>query len=332
MRSVENTLCALSVALLAAGCASNPGADAPSRRLPPQPLPKPRAKPVAPPVDAAAQRGFDEARRALAAGQTAEAERRFLALTQSNPELGGPHASLGLIYQQAGKTGEAVLQFEAAVKASPQQPAYLNQLGVAYRQQGQFDKAREAYEKAIALAPDHATAMLNLGILNDLYLGDPSSCAGAVRTLSAADTGRRRDGQQMGRRPEEPQAADAGGEGQVMKSASTARDCTCLRQPWPAARPWRRTAPTSTAARSSATASCPRCCTSCRGRSRCPASCRAGRWSACSTKRWPRSTATCSAASCATTSSCSQPGAPLPCQPSETPRSPSPPLSSESPR
>ena len=60
---------------------------------------------VAPPVDAAAQRGFDEARRALAAGQTAEAERRFLALTQSNPELGGPHASLGLIYQQAGKTG-----------------------------------------------------------------------------------------------------------------------------------------------------------------------------------------------------------------------------------
>ena len=45
---------------------------------------------------------------------------------------------------------------------------------MAYRQQGQFDKAREAYEKAIALVPDHATAMLNLGILNDLYLGDPA--------------------------------------------------------------------------------------------------------------------------------------------------------------
>ncbi len=45
---------------------------------------------------------------------------------------------------------------------------------MAYRQKGQFDKAREAYEKAIALAPDHAIAMLNLGILNDLYLGDPN--------------------------------------------------------------------------------------------------------------------------------------------------------------
>jgi tetratricopeptide (TPR) repeat protein len=170
MRSVENTLCALSVVLLAAGCASNAGPDAPAAAA----TTKAASKTVAPPVDANAQRGFDEARRALAAGQTAEAERRFLALTQSNPELGGPHASLGLIYQQAGKTVEAVLQFEAAVKASPLQPAYLNQLGVAYRQQGQFDKAAEAYEKAIALAPEHATAMLNLGILNDLYLGDPN--------------------------------------------------------------------------------------------------------------------------------------------------------------
>jgi tetratricopeptide (TPR) repeat protein len=175
MRSVEHTLCALSVALLAAGCASNPGpvqdqaaASAPAAAA------KAASGTAVAPVDAAAQRSFDEARRALAAGQTAEAEARFLALTQSNPELGGPFASLGLIYQQAGKTSEAVLQFEAAVKASPQQPAYLNQLGVAYRQMGQFDKAREAYERAIALAPDHATAMLNLGILNDLYLGDPA--------------------------------------------------------------------------------------------------------------------------------------------------------------
>ena len=168
MRSVENTLCALSVALLAAGCASNPKADAPD------PTAAAAKSAVVQPVDSAAQRSFDAARRALAAGQTAEAEARFLALTQSNPELGGPFAGLGLIYQQAGKPAAAVLQFQAAVKASPQQPAYLNQLGVAYRQQGQFDKARQAYEAAIALAPGHATAMLNLGILNDLYLGDPA--------------------------------------------------------------------------------------------------------------------------------------------------------------
>lgn len=169
MRSVESALCALSVALLAAGCASSPKPETPAAAAPAQSA----ANATAPLVDAGAQRSFDDARRALAAGQTAEAEARFLALTRSHPEFGGPFAGLGLIYLQAGKTDAAVLQFEAAVKAGPQQPGYLNQLGVAYRQQGQFDKAREAYEKAIALAPEHATAMLNLGILNDLYLGDP---------------------------------------------------------------------------------------------------------------------------------------------------------------
>ena len=49
---------------------------------------------------------------------------------------------------------------------------YLNQLGIAYRQQGQFAKSRDAYQRALALDPGYAAALLNLGILYDLYLGD----------------------------------------------------------------------------------------------------------------------------------------------------------------
>jgi tetratricopeptide (TPR) repeat protein len=37
---------------------------------------------------------------------------------------------------------------------------------------GQLGKAREAYEQAIALDPDYALALLNLGILYDVYLWD----------------------------------------------------------------------------------------------------------------------------------------------------------------
>jgi Flp pilus assembly protein TadD len=172
MRYVEHGLCALALAALGA-CASNPEAD-PQRhgRASPASAAASAAAPAPVPVDAQAQRSYDEARRALTAGQLTQAERGFVALTQSNPELGGPHAGLGQIYLQTGKPAEAVLQFEAAVRASPKQPVYLNQLGVAYRQQGQFDKAREAYEQAISLAPDYAAPMLNLGILNDLYLDD----------------------------------------------------------------------------------------------------------------------------------------------------------------
>ena len=156
------------VCAIGAGCASKPEARAEAGRD------ATATAPVAPAaaVNPAVQQAFDDARRALAAGQAQQAERGFRALTESNPELGGPHANLGLMYRQTGKLPEAVPALERAVQASPQQPAYFNQLGVAYRQQGQFNKAREAYERAIALAPDYAAPQLNLAILYDLYLGD----------------------------------------------------------------------------------------------------------------------------------------------------------------
>ena len=129
-------------------------------------------QPAEAPVSAAAQRAFDDAARALKAGRTEEAERGFRALTQSNPELGGPHANLGVMHRQAGRLDESVAALERAVSASPQQPLYFNQLGISYREKGQFAKAREAYERAVALDPDYAAAHLNLGILYDLYLRD----------------------------------------------------------------------------------------------------------------------------------------------------------------
>lgn len=123
-------------------------------------------------VPPAAQRAFDDARQALRAGRVDDAERSFLTLAQAYPELGGPHANLGLIYRQAGKLPESIAALEKAVQASPQQPVYFNQLGVTYRHHGQFAKARDAYERAISLDADYAAPYLNLGILNDLYLQD----------------------------------------------------------------------------------------------------------------------------------------------------------------
>ena len=134
----------------------------------------PAAKPSIPdaPVSLAVQRAYDDALRALRAGRNDEAERGFRVLAQSNPELGGPHANLGVIYRQAGKLNESAIELEQAVKINPNQPIYLNQLGITYRQLGKFDKARDAYEKAIALDANYAAPTLNLGILYDLYLGD----------------------------------------------------------------------------------------------------------------------------------------------------------------
>jgi tetratricopeptide (TPR) repeat protein len=129
------------------------------------------------PLSPAVQRAFDDAVRAQRAGKTADAERGYRALMQSNPELGGPHANLGVIYRGAGKLTESAAELEQAVKLNPRQPIYLNQLGITYRQLGQFDKARDAYEKSIAANADYPAAYLNLGILNDLYVGDAKRAA-----------------------------------------------------------------------------------------------------------------------------------------------------------
>ncbi len=66
-----------------------------------------------------------------------------------------------------GKTERTDAPAKVAVQA-----ATLNQLGISQRQAGQFDKARQAYEQAIALDANCSSAVLNLGILQDLYLGD----------------------------------------------------------------------------------------------------------------------------------------------------------------
>ncbi|HEY0820548.1 MAG TPA: tetratricopeptide repeat protein, partial [Rhizobacter sp.] len=140
------------------------------------PAPKP-AEPELAPVPPAAQRAFDDARRAMRSGRMDDAERGFKALIQFHPELGGAHANLGLIYRQANKLPESAAALEQATRLSPRQPVYFNQLGITYRLQGQFAKAREAYERAIELDGNYAAAVLNLGILHDLYLWDPKRAA-----------------------------------------------------------------------------------------------------------------------------------------------------------
>ena len=193
MRSADMLRSSLLIALCCvgvAGCSSLPGFRAEAEPAsPPSPAVVAKATKAAAPaasaavvapkpaepeatVPPAAQRAFDDARRAMRAGRMDEAERGFKSVIQFHPELGGPHANLGVIYRQANKLPEAVAELELAVKASPRQPVYFNQLGITYRLQGQFAKAREAYERAIDLNPEYATATLNLGILSDLYLWD----------------------------------------------------------------------------------------------------------------------------------------------------------------
>ena len=142
--------------------------------------PAPPPAPVEPPlptVDAATQASFDEAVRMLRGNRLPEAERAFKALAERQPLLAGVHANLGLIQRRAGRLEESAVALQRAVELSPKQAAYHNQLGITWRALGRFDHARKAYETAIELDATHAGALVNLAILNDLYLGEPARAA-----------------------------------------------------------------------------------------------------------------------------------------------------------
>jgi len=124
------------------------------------------------PIAPATQRAYDDALALMRAGHAADAERGFRALTRSDPDLAGPHANLGVLARQAGRLPEAVTELEKATTLAPGLAVAWNQLGLAYRQSGEFTKARAAYDSALAIDPNYATAVLNLGVLEDLYLGD----------------------------------------------------------------------------------------------------------------------------------------------------------------
>ncbi len=182
MRSAElvRGLPAIALAIMLAGCGTVSGSfDAVRDAVTPSKSTattdtavRPAGPPPEEPVDQSTQHAFDDASRLLRSGRTDEAEKAFRALALAHPDLGGPHANLGVIYRQGGKLTESVTELETAVRLNPRQPIYFNQLGVSYRMQGQFAKARDAYQRAIALNASYASATLNLGILYDLYLGD----------------------------------------------------------------------------------------------------------------------------------------------------------------
>jgi tetratricopeptide (TPR) repeat protein len=158
-----------------AGPASVPAAAASAAASEPQAAATVSAAPRAAstgPIGPATQRAYDDALVLMRAGHAADAERGFRALTQSDPDLAGPHANLGLLARQAGRLPEAVAELEKATTLAPGLAVAWNQLGLAYRQSGEFTKARDAYERALALDPNYASAVLNLGVLDDLYLGD----------------------------------------------------------------------------------------------------------------------------------------------------------------
>lgn len=153
----------------------------------------PPAQPQAPPVDVVQDAtGFtitqrvdvaDEVRadyrtavRALEEGRFESGIALLLEILERAPDATAPHIALGMAYARTDELDLAEAFLREALVSTPGHPVALNELGQVQRRKGEFAEARASYEAALARFADFHHAHRNLGILCDLYLGDPA-CA-----------------------------------------------------------------------------------------------------------------------------------------------------------
>jgi Flp pilus assembly protein TadD len=126
-----------------------------------------------PPIPPEATQQFERALTLLGAGDLAPAEIEFKRLSQLYPDYSGPMTNLGIVYLKSGKLADAEKTLKAATQRGEPSAAAFNQLGIVYRRLGKFKEADEAYTQAIKIDSNYALAHLNLGVLCDMYLGQP---------------------------------------------------------------------------------------------------------------------------------------------------------------
>ena len=100
-----------------------------------------------------------------------EAEVLLLEITRDQPELAGPWINLGQIPASREHYAQARRAFTEAVAANPFNCTAHNELAVLSRLHGDFATAESHYLACIERVPGFRAAYLNLGILNELYLG-----------------------------------------------------------------------------------------------------------------------------------------------------------------
>lgn len=124
-------------------------------------------------VTARGKADFDRAVGFMRAGNTTEAELEFKQVALQFPQLCAPYVNLGILYRKTGRLDQSEAALKTAVERNDGSAVAWTELGATQRLRGEFPAAAGSYEKAIADDPNFAPAYRNLGVVSDLYLGDP---------------------------------------------------------------------------------------------------------------------------------------------------------------
>jgi len=109
----------------------------------------------------------------MRSGNATEAELEFKQMTLAYPQLCAPYVNLGILYRKAGRLDQSEAALKSAVERNGSSATAWNELGATQRLRGEFPQAADSYERAIAADATFAAAYRNLGVVADLYLGDP---------------------------------------------------------------------------------------------------------------------------------------------------------------
>jgi len=113
-------------------------------------------------------------------GNATEAELEFKQMTLTYPRLSAPFVNLGILYRKSGRLDQSEEALKSAVERNGASAVAWNELGATQRLRGEFPDAAASYEKAIAADSNFAPAYRNLGVVSDLYLGDPERALTAL--------------------------------------------------------------------------------------------------------------------------------------------------------
>jgi Tfp pilus assembly protein PilF len=150
------------------GCGSTPeGANGDQATVPENPYLLNRQK-----VSHEAISRFEKANAAIEKKQWQEAEQQLSWLIENNPRLSGPYLDLALVYRQTQQLEKSADYFSKAIETNPTNLVAYNQYGIFLREQGDFQAAKEQYLQALAVWEPYPDTHRNLGVLNDLYLGN----------------------------------------------------------------------------------------------------------------------------------------------------------------
>jgi len=125
------------------------------------------------PIPPRAAQQYSQALQLMKSGRGTDAELEFKQLSVAYPQFAGPQLNLGLMYLHDSRLPDAEAAFKAALQAAPANAIAGDELGIVERKLGKFTEAETAYLHAIEAEPNYAQAHLNLGVLYDLYLGEP---------------------------------------------------------------------------------------------------------------------------------------------------------------